>query len=316
MDGVRNMLLFSMGLCGCARTPVAVELLGDLKSSSERSGLALTASTRNEALVLTFDGKRRFYTSERNYLMGNTALTVGWISVIDREHASFRIESNSGRMISTVQVSGLPIALDDKTSRVAFVGLASQPGTAVGAWKLGWVDAQRDPEKLQKTSQWITTLRSMPEGCDWSPSGKMLVCGLGGYISLVNPEAGVVRPLVAGAYPKWNPDGTRISYRSTNGRASVCDSNGVIQQWLFGSRSVSGPIQWSPNGRYVMFVEPTIFALPFLTPYGRVVIGRVSDGESVAVWNLGAGSPEEKAFEWISDYRSFCSACPIGTPFN
>jgi hypothetical protein len=85
------VLLLSLTLSGCARSPVSVELLGNLKNASERSGLALTACTRNEALVLTFDGKRRFYTSGRNYLMGNTALTVGWISVIDRENASFRL---------------------------------------------------------------------------------------------------------------------------------------------------------------------------------------------------------------------------------
>jgi len=60
--------------------------------------------------------------------------------------------------------------------------------------------------------------------------------------------------IAAGTEPAWSPDGRTVAYRNTKGDFVLRHITEQNASKLFSGKDVWTPLQWSPDGRYVMFV--------------------------------------------------------------
>ena len=93
-------------------------------------------------------------------------------------------------------------------------------------------------------------------------------------------------------------------------------ADGEPLTWPFDSRHIVGPINWSPDGRFIMFTEKNRTNIPFLTTAYSVFVGRVNDGSAVVVKGLGAKAPDFESFHGILNSRSYCERCAAGRLFE
>jgi hypothetical protein len=85
---------------------------------------------------------------------------------------------------------------------------------------------------------------------------------------------------------------------------------------LFGHRRIFSGVHWSPDSRYVMLSERLDLVTnllhlrnPLLT--GVMLVIRVEDGESVPIGWIGLESPDDRGFDWVSDYRTFLKQAAV-----
>jgi hypothetical protein len=86
---------------------------------------------------------------------------------------------------------------------------------------------------------------------------------------------------VAGNYPAWSPDGTRIAYaQQYGGPLHLMNADGTNQRVITGSRPYSeAPVTWSPDSKWLIAQN---------SDYGNLDVIEVATGNILPLWS-GAG---------------------------
>jgi Tol biopolymer transport system component len=289
-----------------------LDLRTGLRNQSSNSGLALVRARGWDIAVIPFDGEQRYFrTEEARQLLafGQSGRSVVWqnrASFVDP--SEYIINSIDGKRLGTIQRLAAsefyPLDVNESSGRITFSGRLQGKEMPRGLYWASFDFVQR-------------SFVGEAENCDWAPDGNALTCETEGHIWLFDIRSNSSRPLTLGHTPTWSPDGTSIAYRTPDGRASLMNSNGAPMKWPLGMHESTGALRWSPDGRYVSFIEPIRegIQIPLITADYRLLVCRVNDGKSVTVGKFGsyAGPPD---FHWIIDYRKFCGDCMPGQAFN
>lgn len=99
-----------------------------------------------------------------------------------------------------------------------------------------------------------------------------------------------------------SPNGLWITYRTRDDELVLADANGKIQRTLFQGNRVVTPLYWSPNSRYLMYVEKggvfDLAGLQNMSDAFYVMIYRLRDGERGPINVSWSGYPHWN-FRWI-----------------
>ncbi len=281
------------------------ELRNELRKQSETNGLALAQASAGHVTVIPFDGPERYFTSEYRApitAFGKAGQMVLWSTRTDFWDLSgaYVINSTDGRNIAGRRAPVInfhPVSLSETGGRIAFFG-ALRPGWPEGLY---WASFDFSNSSL------IDETTAYP---DWSPDGGSLVYAKEGQVYIFNVASGASKPLVAGHDPTWSPNGKWIAFVGPDGRASAVTTDGAPARWPLSSHKPLSAMQWSPDGHYVSF--PVETASPPLTLFDvarKLLVGRVSDGQTTVAQEFGPESANYAGFYWIVDYRKFCGKC-------
>jgi WD40 repeat protein len=120
----------------------------------------------------------------------------------------------------------------------------------------------------------------------WDPTGTQLLYSENGRIVLFDLGQQSSRMLEQGWSAQWSPNSPWISYVDKEKRACLLNlSTGERKTVRAGHKMLGTPLEWSPNGEYLLLAERRP-PLPF-TSYGHLVVFRVADGAAAFVEDYG-----------------------------
>jgi dipeptidyl aminopeptidase/acylaminoacyl peptidase len=200
--------------------------------------------------------------------------------------------------------SGMLNTIDNRSKWVTGLMYSSRGGTGVNVVFTDPTPAFAEPAEFP--------VRSI----SWSPDGRAFAYDYHGKIYIFDIVAKTSRVIASGSSPDWSPDGHWIAFRSAEGVAYAVDPVTQRGRDLFGNRRILAGVHWSPDSRYVLLSERLGFVsnlLHFRDPFlmGVMLVMRVSDGDSVPVGWIGLESPDDRGFDWVSDYRSFLEGAAV-----
>jgi hypothetical protein len=149
----------------------------------------------------------------------------------------------------------------------------------------------------------------------WSPEGRTLAFDtsgrVGGKIQTVVIEGGQPigppRPIEAGAYATWSPDGQCLAYANGVGLSGsevwISRSNGTQPRLLLQAKQDTYPFGWSPDGRF-LFIKRDDFS-----GTSQLMALRLSDGAQFRLTNTHDShsnpklSPDGKRIAFHSDRK-------------
>jgi hypothetical protein len=116
----------------------------------------------------------------------------------------------------------------------------------------------------------------------WAPNGKELVFEANGNVQVYKIETDRLRILAAGTEATWSPDGTWIAYRDEgHNDYYVIHPSGEGNKKLFHKRrSISG-LYWSPDARFVAYVQQDFFSLD--VEFYHLMVRRLEDKSETRV---------------------------------
>jgi WD40 repeat protein len=122
---------------------------------------------------------------------------------------------------------------------------------------------------------------------DWSSDGKkLLVSGPDGIISIA-VETGASRKVADGVWARWSPSADQISYATEKGDLIILDLRTGATKNVDPGHGVSGPTEWSPDGKYLLIHEVTGSHVP----EGCYWAYRIEDAAWVPLQDFGVGPP-------------------------
>jgi Tol biopolymer transport system component len=131
----------------------------------------------------------------------------------------------------------------------------------------------------------------------------------GGKILVANVETGERVALAPGANPAWSPDGQWISFTSTDGHPMLLDASTRRQMALFGGRTMTGTIAWSPDSCCVSFSEQETFPERELTSSSsKLIVYRIKDGQWFTLAHFGLLGGNSTNFGWFYGYKELIEA--------
>ena len=211
---------------------------------------------------------------------------------------------------------------------VAFFGTYKPPGSGVlntadnrSQWVTGLMYSSRGTSVNVVFTNPTPAFGAAPaefpvKSISWSPDGRAFAYDYQGKIYIFDTAGKASHVIASGSSPAWSPDGHWIAFRSAEGKAYAVDPVTQRGRDLFGNRRILEGVHWSPDSRYVMLSEKTDlisnilhFRDLFLT--GVMLVIRVKDGDSVPVGWIGLESPDDRGFDWVSDYRAFLARAAV-----
>ncbi len=292
----------------------------DLAEESRMVGLALVGSVGNRITVISFDGGRRRFRSQRDeplvLTFGKDGEMVAWFESPIFERPRLTIERISGEVVveRTLKFGDtFPLALSERGRRVAFWldsqgrGLPLPPRETDLCWR-------SFDDKSGATIDRTDISRVSAGNVDWSPDGGSLVYEKAGGIYVFDLGAERRHEVARGYSPTWRPGSRQIAFKAPDGAAALAEIDGRKARWALASRRPRGAIQWSPDGKFVAFGEdvsdPSVAGAAY-----QLVACRVDDGNCLTVEKFaGAGGDGSGAYHWIRGYRRFCHACTMEAP--
>jgi hypothetical protein len=320
-----------LSVCGIAET-----LSQELQRRGANEGLAFVHARGSSLLIIKIDGEWITENNPRDlsiaWLSQGGASTL-WSVYYSLHHSPWFcptpliVELRGGvdkwKLPGEATTYAAGVSQDGKS--VAFFGTFRPPGSGIGS-------------AIDNRSKWITGLMFANRGTDvnvvftapasaegevypvnsisWSPDGRAFAYDYRGRIYIFDVPRRTSRMVASGTSPDWSPDGHWIAFRSAEGFAYAVDPVTGRGRDLFGHRQVLERVHWSPDSRYVMLSErlgfiSNLLHLRNLLLNGVMLVIRVSDGDSVPVYWIGPESPDDRGFDWVSDYRVFLKSAAI-----
>jgi hypothetical protein len=146
--------------------------------------------------------------------------------------------------------------------------------------KLGILDLAT--KKIQTLEPRTTERGSRLTSQCWAPNGKELVFEANGSVQVYEIATDHSRILAAGTEATWSPDGTWIAYRDEgHDDYYVIHPSGEGNKKLFHKpRSISG-LYWSPDARFVAYVQQDFFSLD--VEFYHLMVRRLEDKSETRV---------------------------------
>jgi hypothetical protein len=299
MSNCQMLVALACLLASCA-TSHGAGLTTELRDESQENGLALVSASGRQLDLIPFDGSEKFLDPPYRSAIaafGKDGQTVLWWFKKDflDLHGEYVIQSTDGRELARgiPPVAGFhPLKLSEASRRMAFI---SNPENS-----LGWASFD-----FSSRGDIDTGSTGYP---DWSADGSEVAYERSGEVRVFDVSKSSSRRVTSGRSPTWSPNGMSIAFTGIDGYASLSTTDGGSLKWSLQAHRPLSPIHWSPDGRYVSFAERTTEFRPFGPEY-RLVVSRVSDGETIVVKEFGGGAVGYATFEWIVNYRGFCPRC-------
>jgi hypothetical protein len=305
----------------------AEDLLQELKRRSATEGLALVHWNGIPVRVISFDrepqairdtpylssawlssnGDVVAWSHSRTEWSGSPPLSCATPLIVESPGASWQLPG------SAMNFKALGVSADGR--RVSFDATYKPPGTGVlntsenrAHWISGLFYADSTKEAVTLISQSCGTT-----SISWSPAGNSFVYDCQDHLLIYDVPTAKSLALAPGSTPSWSPDGRRIAFRSTSGRATALDPTTMKIKPIMDGRKIEWGVHWSPDSRYVMaaqrvgFLESLFrggFSLDVDQPR-KIVIYRLEDGTSSDRSWFPAFGENDRGYYWVSDYRAF-----------
>jgi WD40 repeat protein len=307
-------VLFLLRVGGVGAEPLAAELRS--RSVSEGLGLASFLGT-SQLSVTYFDGHEESRIVRVPGLDGLYDIQSSAQVILGYSGGPFNAPSGDvlkGMFTANLGVFSLdgrpptPVKLPRRPTRavlsadlgmVAAILYTDGPRISLQYGPLDWSSSQT-VYSVEMTSEQAHS-RDFDNNFSWSPDGASLTYSLEERIYILTLATHGARGVAQGVAPCWSPDGRAIAYRSRSRDLMLYDlSTGATRQltrWF----SVIGFPRWSPDSKYIFFVQSNpLLALRNLQtlPSTEFMVMRVSDGETLSVATPGMGA-DNRRYYWI-----------------
>ena len=311
------LALTLVALCGC--DPRSLGFRREMRAKSSETGLALGYLGGSLMNVIPVDGGLPLVTENLENYSGPCRGCAGWFSADGRliiwmsawakpnEHQepALLVQTISGETTATWIGS-----LYDVTA------LSLSPDKS----KVAVEDQRYDREEPNHGLQYVTLgtdrrvlIEPQPAqseagrsfGVGWSPDSRKIVFSRRGKIITVDINSGERNEIAKGTSPAWSPDGHWISFNSPKQHPMLVNPSNLEQVALWGGRTITGPIAWSPDSCCLSFSDEGRDLETLYQGTGRMIVYRVSDGRWFPAMHFGYLGGYSNNFGWFYDYRRF-----------
>jgi hypothetical protein len=264
-------------------------------------GLDVANSHSSTLVLVRFDADQTQYANPRDARPG--WLTADGRHIVWDELRGLVLETLSGEEVGVVPGyfrSVQFVAVAPNLGRVAFEATSTRDGRQLSGLHIatfgnvGFDVVVPEPQ--------VNRDYAASESLGWSPDSQRLVYERSGQIRVLDLRDRTSRTVVAGFAPTWSPDGQRIAYKTNADQAMIIRPDGTGGRALMIGHSIRGFLHWSPDGRYLLFSEHSMFS-------DRLLVLRLSDGVSVPVYDFGFKGGRDNPYDWVSGYQAFCENC-------
>ncbi|HWZ31130.1 MAG TPA: hypothetical protein VNX18_07350 [Bryobacteraceae bacterium] len=199
----------------------------------------------------------------------------------------------SVRARSEVCVDASAIALSPNGESIAFSGMprgANLEARGLYLAKFHGASVQKSLDlPLASRYDLNTTTR---EFLDWMADGENLLLSRGGRVLVIDSKTGGFREILNAGAAQASPMGTWITYLTASYDAVLQNLATGESRRLDPGKQVLSPIEWSPDGKYLLLHE----GKGSHVPYGCWWVYRLSDSAFFPIPNYAQGGPRP---HWI-----------------
>jgi Tol biopolymer transport system component len=138
----------------------------------------------------------------------------------------------------------------------------------------------------------------------WSSDSRKIVFSRRGKVVTLEIGTGKRNEIADGTNPAWSPDGRWISFTSLEHHPMLINPSTLARVPLYGGRTITGPIAWSPDSCCISFSDMGGGLDTFYQASGRMIVYRINDGQSFPAMHFGLGGYSNN-FGWLYDYKRF-----------
>ena len=300
----------------------AADYRSEMRTKAARAGLAMGYLAGSAIEVFSFEGGLRSVGRRMENNLGPCDSCPGWFSSDGRFivwQLPWPYWKSSEPSLQVTTIRGEPIArwwgrlntlyavsLSPDRSRVVlearnyYLG-AENTGlqcVVLGSDKRLVLDAQ-PPENESGGSNSV----------GWSPDSAKILFSRRGKILVTNVETGDRVVLASGSNPTWSPDGRWIAFVSVDGHPVLMDALSRRQTVLFGTRTITGTVAWSPDSCCVSFSAQETFPEKAVTSSSsKLIVYRIKDNQWFTLAYFGLKGGNSTNVGWFYGYKELIEA--------
>jgi hypothetical protein len=303
-------------LCGC--DPLALGFRNEMHEKDSKEGLALGYINGSALEIVPLGGGLLTDENLQNH-SGPRENCPGWFSSDGRlivwelswpfgkpEDPSLIVRAVTGATVATWygQLNTIiALALSPDRTRVAVEVQNYFPGAP--ATGLQYV-VLGTPKRVMIEHMPPQNEADASDSLGWSPDSRRIVFSRHHKVIVLNIETGDRSAIADGSEPAWSPDGHWISFTSTGKTAMLIDPSSRRTVTLYGGRTITGPMAWSPDSCCVSFSDGHKgFVDAVLFSQSRMIVYRIADGAWYVLKRFGPDGGTSAHFGWLYNYREF-----------